>query len=479
MVPWLFSSLLFSGCNDYLDLIPKGKKVPTTLEDYRAFLQDPNVYTTGDFHKTYIVNEFKIDDYMKSDPVSATNYFWLEDGDRISNLEYDGNYTNNYDAIYAANLVVEGVPTVSVNGEAEVKKAKAIIAQGKVLRVLHYFHLINSYAKAYDPATAATDGGIPYSTSSNNFETPIPQRTVGEVYGYMLNDLNSAIPDLPEEADNFMEANKAAGYALRARVYLFMKNFEEALKDADEALKRNDYIFDMVAYHREYVDPNGTGVNIQGDGAAIGGLPRITYSLGVRENLLVTGGINGVNSVTRPGNLPIKDSLENQHCTRDSSRYEVGDTRFLCTYYRSTAAGYYQYRRGDNMNIGGLRTTEVYLIRAECYARQGELQKAMNDLNALRVKRIVARVYQPLTATTRLEAINHIRHERDAELLGSDMMFYDMRRFNTETEYQRTMVKKDEDGIIRTLRPESELWVLPFPMNVTRFNPNLKQNTSI
>ena len=131
------------------------------------------------------------------------------------------------------------------------------------------------------------------------------------------------------------------------------------------------------------------------------------------------------------------------------------------------------------MNIGGLRTPEVYLIRAECYARQGELQKAMNDLNALRVKRIVARVYQPLTAATKWEAINYIRHERDVELFGSDMMFYDMRRFNTETEYQRTMVKKDEDGIIRTLRPESELWVLPFPMNVTRFNPNLKQNTSI
>ena len=77
------------------------------------------------------------------------------------------------------------------------------------------------------------------------------------------------------------------------------------------------------------------------------------------------------------------------------------------------------------------------------------------------------------------EAIDYIRKERDVELLGSGMMFYDMRRFNTETEYQRTLVKKDDKGIMRSLKPGSELWVMPFPKSVTDQNTDLKQNTKI
>jgi len=103
----------------------------------------------------------------------------------------------------------------------------------------------------------------------------------------------------------------------------------------------------------------------------------------------------------------------------------------------------------------------------------------MDDLNALRKKRIIASVYQPLSASSLKEAIDYIRKERDVELLGSGMMFYDMRRFNTETEYQRTMVKKDDKGIMHSLKPDSELWVMPFPKSVTDQNTDLKQNTKI
>ncbi|RHR76084.1 RagB/SusD family nutrient uptake outer membrane protein [Odoribacter sp. AF15-53] len=475
-----WTSVVCWSCEDYLDIIPKGKRVPKTLEDYAAFLQNPAFTVGGTYYKMYLVNEsYQDPSYMVSSPLNQIHYYWLEDKDRISDYKNDEVYNGNYRAIFYMNLLINDVPGINVSSSAESIRAKVLIAQAKTIRALHYFYLVNTFAKAYNPETAASDGGIPYTTNSDDFEGQIAQESVEKIYGHILDDLNAAIPELPLEVDNFMEPNRAAGYALRARVHLFMHNWQEAFNDANEALKLNDYIFDMVAYHREYVDPDGTGRTIQDDRNAFTGLPRITYSLGKDENLLVKGGNSLVTSTEISIKLPLKDSVENQFCTRDPSRFGEGDTRFLCVFYRDEASGYYESRLRDNKNWGGLRTPEVYLIRAECNARLGFLDEAMDDLNALRKKRIIASVYQPLSASSLKEAIDYIRKERDVELLGSGMMFYDMRRFNTETEYQRTMVKKDDKGIMHSLKPDSELWVMPFPKSVTDQNTDLKQNTKI
>lgn len=475
---WLFISVIVCSCEDYLDIIPKGQRVPKTLDDYAAFLENPSLTTLGDYEKKYLVNEFYEDPtYMHSNLLNEIHYYWLENQDRIEETESSGCYELNYSAIFYMNLIINDVPGISTSSENEKLYAKELVAQAKAIRALHYFHLINTYAKAYNPETATIDGGVPYVITSDDFELIPHQETVAKIYEHMLADLNEAIPDLPLEPKNFMYPGRAAGYALRARIHLFMHNWQEAFNDANEALKLNDYIFDYVAYYREYIDPEGVGHTIQDDQNAFSGLPRITYTLGEKENLLVKGGHALTTSLEITLQLPLQDSVENEFCTRGPERFEEGDTRFLCVFYRNEESGYYESKFRDNKNYGGLRTTEVYLIRAECHARLGELDEAMGDLNALREKRIVD--YQPLSASSLSEAIELIRHERDVELMGTDMMFYDMKRFNTEPEFQRTLVKKDEQGIIRTLKPDSELWVMPFPISVTSLNPNIKQNTTI
>ena len=46
----LVCGLVFSSCNDYLDIVPKGNKIPSTLADYEALLRDE--YAIGqDFHQ--------------------------------------------------------------------------------------------------------------------------------------------------------------------------------------------------------------------------------------------------------------------------------------------------------------------------------------------------------------------------------------------------------------------------------------------
>ena len=124
------------------------------------------------------------------------------------------------------------------------------------------------------------------------------------------------------------------------------------------------------------------------------------------------------------------------------------------TYYDGVGNGYF--------NWGGLTTCEVYLIKAECLARGGDISGAMDVLNTVRQTRIRPDVYAPLTAADLEEAISLIRRTKDNELIFSIVPFADARRFNAEGTYARTLTK-EYDGRTYTLTPGSHLWTMPFP----------------
>ena len=476
-------SLLFSGCDDYLSIVPKGKKSPSTLEDYRLFLENVMLLTHEGSPNANLVNEnWQAPAYLTT-TLMRCNYLWIEEeGARIDATQSYG-YTSSYQALFYFNLIINDVPKLSRATEREAREAETLVAQAKVYRALFYFHVVNTYARQYDAATAETDNGIPYISTADDFETAVAQHTVAQVYDYILKDIEEALPLLSEDVPNFMYPTPMAAIGLRARVHLFMKNFDAALADAETVLVSHRFIYDWTAYHRTNIDPNDLGWNIQDNSANFSGLPSVGFTDAKAENLWAVGGSTNVttNRYLARIQMPVEDTPGNEWCTRGPGRFEEGDARFLCNFWKNADYGYYTFQRVEYGNTGGIRTLEMYLIRAECNARKGDIDKAMDDLDAIRVKRIIAREYQPHKGrvTTKAEAMNLIRHERDVELMGTDMMFYDMRRFNTETEYQRTMKKTDHEGIVRTLRPDSELWVMPFPKSVTEKNPTIKQNTSI
>src|SRR5690606_32083569 len=72
---------------------------------------------------------------------------------------------------------------------------------------------------------------------------------------------------------------------------------------------------------------------------------------------------------------------------------------------------------GSSRLFSGIATDEVYLTRAECYARLGDKQKALADLNTLLEKRWVTGTFTPLAANTAEEALQMILTERRKELL--------------------------------------------------------------
>ena len=440
------------SCDDYLSNVLKGQRIPTTLNDFSVMLADEYTNCREDVTQALVLlnDRYVSDGYLSYYELWNANYFWDENADRIAmNKSDETTYYNGYAGISTANLIIENAPTATEATDAE---RGQVIAQAKILRAMKYFTLVNYYAKTYNAATAATDGGVPLITSAEVGAT-YTQPSVQEIYDFIVQDISEALPALPERALNVLYADKATAYALAARVYLQMGNYQEALASAGEALKRNDRLFDWVAFYN--------------DNAAVLSVPDVYQSItspmgfDYEENYIFCHGNNSYSG----NDLQMREDRGN--------RFEQGDAHFMSRWKIRTMAGstYYNPNMGGYFNRGGLTTTEVYLIQAECLARTGNVAGAMDVLNTVRQKRILPEYYQPLAASSADEAIDMIIKVKGDALVQTIIPFCDARRLNLEPAHARTLTKV-ENGQQYTLSPSSHMWVMPFPMGAVKNSGN-------
>ena len=456
---------LLSSCTDYLNIAPKGNKIPTTLADFEALLRDQyTISRTPVTNALYLLNDVYLTNSQVNTPsLSQANYMWDESADRIMlNNADEGTYYVLYGAISSCNLIVENVPTATEATDAE---RNEVIAYAKVIRALCYDVLVNYYADTYDASTAAEKRSVPFITSAD-IDAPYTQISIQAMYDFIIQDVKEAIEmGLPAQSMTAIHPNLGAGYALLARVYLQMQNYSEALRYANLALAQNDQLYDWNTFYEEHKaaieDPDNYD--------KIATPMQYDYV----ENYYL-----------RLGEQSVYDSYEKDIPVERAARFEEGDARFLSrwklkvdnndTYYKALESGYF--------NHGGLTTCEAYLIKAECQARLAEgndYSEAMNTLNAVRITRIRPEVYRPAVASTLEEALSQIRRTKDNELIFSIVPFADARRYNQEGTYARTLTKT-YGGKEYVLSPTSHLWTMPFPAGALNNpgNGSIEQNVS-
>lgn len=440
------------SCDDYLSNVPKGQKIPTSLEDFTLMLADEYTNCREDVTQAIILLN---DRFVSSGNLSYyelwnANYFWNESADRVFlNKSDETTYYNCYAGISTANLIIENAPEATDATDAQRNQT---IAQAKVLRAMKYFTLVNYYAKTYNAATAAQDGGVPLITSAD-VGAAYTQPSVQEIYDFILQDISEAMPNLPEQSLNVLYANKAAGHAFAARVYLQMSNYQQALTHANEALERNGELFDWVAFYN--------------DNQAVLDNPDVYQSITSPMGHDYVENYNFCHGSTSYSGNDLQLRVDR------AERFEEGDAARISRWKVRTSAGstYYNPNMRGYFNRGGLTTTEVYLIKAECLARTGKVADAMEVLNTVRQKRILPDVYQPLTATGADNAIDLIVKTKGDALILTIVPFCDARRLNLEPAHARTLTKT-EDGTTYSLAPTSHMWVMPFPQGAVENSGN-------
>lgn len=149
-----------------------------------------------------------------------------------------------YELVHRANTVIRNVAHMQISQET----IDRVTGEARFLRAMAYFRMLNCW------------GGVPYydETCDINEEfahLDAPRCTADELRGHILDDLTDAIRRLPVswDAADLGRATKGAAYALRGKVYLFNRQWDEAVADFEEIVynKTNNYGYSL---HQDYND---------------------------------------------------------------------------------------------------------------------------------------------------------------------------------------------------------------------------------
>ena len=447
----LLITMVAGGCKKaFLNKIPSTELVvPSTLSDYQELLDNTTVmgYTPvlGDVSSD---NLYLPDSFWQTLDVSEKNaYIWaadLYDGQGLI-----GDWDMPYQQVFYANEVLEGLAQIPVT-TANQAQWQAEQGSALFLRAYAFYNIASLFAPPYDSTTAAMDLGIPLRLHSD-VTAPSVRATVTATYAQITGDLQQARQLLPPTvpAQNRNRPSQPAALALLARVYLAMRNYGQAGRYADTALASYDSLMDYKDIDTITSFPFSK-LN-----------PETLYQSNVMTYTECLAALGYPNTIIDSGLY---------------QSYGPGDLR-RCLFYRINRTGLPNLK-GSYANLiwpfTGLATDELYLVRAECSARAGQLTLALADLNQLLRHRYATGTFTPVTASSAADALNTILLERRKELAFRGVRWTDLRRLNKED--RNIQLQRILAGQTYTLPPNSNLYTLPIPPDVLHDNPQMLQN---
>lgn len=432
--------LTFSGCKKYLDAKPdQSLATISNTTDLQSLLDEYfNINTNSPSAEEVSCDDYFLstNDFLSLDLEQQRNmYTW-----QPANLFYpytnqENDWTLVYDNAYVANTVLDNMNNVNRNNSNSVTLDN-IQGQALFLRAYSYYKAVSIWCPAYDPATSKTDLGIALRLNSN-FNEKSTRATVEQSYAQIINDAKASATLLPPLPIQVYRAGKAAAYALLSKTYLSMRQYEQARQYADSCLKINSQLLDYNSLNtsKSYPLPQFN--------------PEVIYE----------------SSMNSSGVLPI-GRVRARIDTSLISQYSTDDLR-LPAFYTTNADGNKLFRgsyEGASSRFNGLATDEIYLIRAECAARAGKTEAALQDLNTLLKFRFKTGTFTPIAAANPTIALSIILNERRKELVMRGTRWNDIKRLNKEN--AGITLKRIVNGKSYTLPPNDFRYALPIPDDI-------------
>jgi hypothetical protein len=313
---------------------------------------------------------------------------------------WSGFYGKN--AIYQANAALEGLAADQDSTISFVVRNQ-LIGECEVVRAFCYFNLVNLY------------GGVPLVTGSGyQVNRVLPRTTVDSVYKQITRDLLDAQVRLRQvyPSAGKQRPNRYTASALLARAYLYSKQWAAAQAMADTVIKSGLYS----------LAPNLANVFLDNSTEAI-------WQLGAGTTTAPKSapGVNPfytTTSLLAPSytlSSPLMQAFEPGDARQanwtatvtgfyiNSAGNFISGSYSYATKYRNIGTRVYNNTIEDLMMV---RLAEMYLIRSEARAQQGDLAGAMQDVNTIRSR---AGLTTPVTAATLPAALGLILHERQVE----------------------------------------------------------------
>lgn len=464
----LIASAVFISCKKVVDLDPthtiNGDNFFKSIDDYDFALT--GAYQRLKQNSLYAgVNGGSV--YLSAPDVAGDNFYSggsanLGAMNNMFRWDYaadDQVVTGAWDASYLliqqANLAMRGIDKFASSDPLKVNR---IEGQARALRAHAHLDLLRWWASDYD--RNSTSLGIPYVDKFDIEQRPA-RLSVKESYDKIEADLKTARNMLSNTDRPVQSATSTDGTArayidvmvcnaILARMYLYANVLDSAIKYATLVINARP-----LAPFNEFPgiwDDSNTdeviwSVKFQAGNAAL-----------IREIYQVPG--------DKASWLPVNSllNLYEPNDIRGAVFFGNINGRTVLTKYfaKSSAAG----NPDGIVDYKAYRTGEMYLIRAEAYARKGGMDaQALDDLNTLRSAR---------GASTGAESGNAlqiaIQTERRKELVAEGHRFFDLKRTT------RVVNRTQNCSNYCTLASANRAWAFPIPQSEMLANPNMKQN---
>lgn len=453
----LFAGASLSSCKKQLDLQPtdvfSNDNAFVTLADVQqganAAYARYGAYANDMYVSALLSDEGRLG--LDNAGQGALTYRYQYASDATTGGDVIPAFGGYYALIDQVNRVLPNIPLV-IGSPSEEPRRNIIKGQLLALRGIAHFGLLQAYSKNFE---ANDPLGVPIMLVSDPLGKPA-RNSMGEVMTQIETDLNDAKALLPAVtpatfSDTVMNKVNIAAY--QARIALYKRDYAAAITYSTEVI--NSGVKPLVT-DDDFAD-------IWTDDNTEETLFRIRYA---------TSSAIGALWGTTGGQIYIAPS------DKLVASYDADDIR-KDIYIGTLSPGNNFVKKFDGSARGGkvvdmkaARISEMYLIRAEAYAKRSspDLTLGAADLNALRAQRIHGYVDQVFLSPA--ELVTAVLNERFKELCFEGFRFFDLKRNNLPVQRDAS----DANAAWQTLPETSLLFVLPIPRSETDANPNMVQN---
>ena len=422
-----------TSCDNFLDITPTGKVIASTAEEYRNLLTNEYKYFPKDRHMTIVrTDELLFSASTSSSDLDAYLDLWLWKDENPSPTTSYFSWRTYYHNIYIANYIIEKQGEMTNSNAAEVNQ---LVGEAYMMRAYDLFLLVNLYAEAYTHCNPATTRGVPMLLQADVNAIP-RSSSVEAVYQQVLSDIAQAEQRMNVqlwEVGKRYRFNAQSAQALRARTYLYMGRWQEALTAAKA----------VIAMHPDLEDLNNLGSLLPDDFQSVENIVALEY---FSSNL---------------------STVINQPAASYINMYRTGDQR-KTRYYKRATSTTWTLQKSDG--YCSFRSAEAYLTAAEASVQLGDLTGAIDFLKPLLVKRLNTTAYNDaltlMAGMTQAQLLQEIIDERGRELAFEGHRWYDLKRTS------KPALQHVYGGQTYTLTPEK--YTMRFPTEAVEANPEIE-----
>ncbi len=345
-----------------------------------------------------------------------------------------GGFSDYYNGINQANTVIKYLPDVS----GDEAKKNNLLAQAYFLRALAYFDLARTYGGVQivlEPSESPDNGA------------GIRKSSYADVLRQVKADLTQAEGLFDESLSTKAKASRWAAYALKARVCLYLEEWDAAADYAGRVIDSG--LFALTPEVSGFFETQLSSESIfELVFSSADRLPFFTYYLPSDKG----GRLDYI-----PEPEFVNELLDPEKGGKRSQLiYDKGDGVYVIAEYA---------KQDGSSSIQVLRLAEQYLIRAEARLHKAapDTEGACADLNVIRRRAGL----EDIVSDDPAALLRQVEAERRYELA------FDAHRFN---DIVRTGRAAEVFGAYDPVFKNADYWVLPFPNNAVLADEDLEQN---